>query len=123
MFECFVAFSIMVVILMGTVQAGYPPRIEQHPSHTVVNTSEPVTLECRASGEPRPTISWYKDAALISYNSRFSLIHDSNLFIMSASVGKGNRSDSGVYFCKASNEFGEANSANASLIVTCKSRL
>ena len=109
------------LLLMLDSVWGSAPRIEQHPSSIVVNTSDPVTLECRASGKPSPKITWYKDGQLIQLpNAKLSLIHDSNLFIMSATLGKGNKSDSGVYYCKASNELGEAISSNATLVVACK---
>jgi hypothetical protein len=85
-----------------------------------VNDSEPVTLECRASGEPRPKITWFKDAAQITIpqsRAKYSLLSDSDLFIISASLGKGNKSDSGTYYCRAENEHGVAHSANATLVV------
>ncbi len=111
--------------------SGSIPRIEQHPMSVIVNVSDPVTLECRASGEPKPKITWYRDGHLLNIgasknegstqlqsNSKYTLIHDSNLFIISASLGKGNKSDTGVYYCKAQNQHGEAVSSNATLVIT-----
>ena len=45
----------------NTNNNNQPPRIEQHPNSIIVNVSDPVTLECRASGTPKPRISWMKD--------------------------------------------------------------
>jgi hypothetical protein len=104
-----------------------PPKIEQHPNSVIVNASDPVTLECRASGEPKPKISWFKDGQRLNLDrvdsnsiskSKYTLIHDSNLFIFSATLGKANKTDSGVYYCMAENEYGQAISSNASLIIT-----
>lgn len=113
--------SILILLLLAVLHlatAG-PPRIEQNPVSVTVNASDPVTLECRVNGEPKPKITWYKDGNQLNIiNSKYTLIHESNLFIISASIGKGNRSDTGVYYCKAQNEHGEAVSSNASLIIT-----
>lgn len=115
----------VLMAMMTNVIASSSPRIDQHPVGLVVNMSDPVTLECRASGEPKPRITWYKDGQLLNLvngesmamSSKYTLIHDSNLFIFSAAVGKGNRSDTGAYYCRAENEHGFANSQTAHLIV------
>ena len=60
-------------------------------------------------------ILWYKDGKLLHIpkhesdlvldplnfkSNKYALIHDSNLFIFSAMLGRGNKSDNGVYNCK-----------------------
>lgn len=110
-------------------QTQAQPKIEQHPNSIIVNISDPVTLECRASGEPKPKITWLKDGNQLELlANRYTLIHDSNLFIFSATLGKqstsGNASiasktsDAGVYQCRAENELGSALSGNATLSIT-----
>lgn len=37
------------------------PVIESHPSALDVILNNPITLPCRATGSPRPTISWQKE--------------------------------------------------------------
>ncbi|RNA22454.1 hypothetical protein BpHYR1_016030 [Brachionus plicatilis] len=43
-------------------------------SHIIVNVSDPVTLECRVSGEPRPRISWLKDYHVLDIDQLKSYI-------------------------------------------------
>ena len=38
-----------------------PPKIIEHPEDTAVAKNEPVTLGCKAEGDPTPTITWFKD--------------------------------------------------------------
>ena len=117
--------SQVLIILMALVTASchcqLMPRIEQNPvGNVVVNVSDPVTLECRASGEPRPAIAWYKDGKLLDMvqDSHYTLIRGSDLFIISARVGRNERSDSATYQCRATNAHGEATSTNSTLLVT-----
>ncbi len=132
------AFSLLLVLSVASLRgssAGLAPRIDQHPNSVTVNMSDPVTLECRASGDPRPKITWYKDGVRLSLDfttdssngvvaakSKYTLIHDSDLFIFAAMLGKGNKSDTGVYYCRADNQHGHAVSHNASIVISCKSK-
>ena len=43
-----------------------PPEIIQPPTSTSGNLHSTVNLTCRATGNPIPTILWYKDNVLIS---------------------------------------------------------
>jgi len=93
---------------------GVAPKIDQNPNSVIVNVTDPVTLECRATGYPKPDITWYKDGKLLNIpkhesdlvdplnfkSNKYALIHDSNLFIFSAMLGRGNKSDNGIYNCK-----------------------
>lgn len=120
------AVTVVVAVVALSVCAdgrSEPPRIEQHPNSIIVNVSDPVTLECRVSGSPRPTITWLKDGVPLELPlaNRYTLIHESNLFIYAASFAKSGSNftgDAGVYQCRAQNENGAVTSANATLAIT-----
>lgn len=111
-----------MLLVIGCVQgSSRPPRIDQNPlSVLTVNISDPVTLECRVSGDPEPVVTWYKNERLldIAGDNKYTLIRGTDLFIISAKVGRGEKSDSGDYFCKATNEHGQVSSGKATLLVT-----
>lgn len=112
---------IIVLVIVNKIFSQQAPKIELHPNSIIVNVSDPVTLECRVSGEPKPKVTWLKDGHQIeidNFKSKYTLIHGSNLFIFAATLGRHNKSDSGVYQCKAENELGTAISHNASLMIT-----
>ena len=116
-------YYLFIIVSMLTKQAIFQqaPKIELHPNSIIVNASDPVTLECRVSGEPKPKVIWLKDGLKIDIDhlkSKYTLIHGSNLFIFAAALGRHNKSDSGVYQCIAENEYGIAKSINASLMIT-----
>ena len=78
-------FIILMALLTASCHGQLMPRIEQNPvGNVIVNVSDPVTLEYRASGEPRPEIAWYKGGKLLDIvqDNHYTLIRSSDLFII-----------------------------------------
>ncbi len=96
------------------------PKITQQPLDMEVVRNEPVTLNCRASGSPPPTIEWFKadtgepvrTAPLDPLAQHRILLPDGSLFFLSAKHGR-KEQDTGVYYCVASNEVGAVRSVGS----------
>ncbi|KAF5269632.1 hypothetical protein FQR65_LT05971, partial [Abscondita terminalis] len=93
-----------------------PPRIIEHPVDTTVARHEPATLNCHATGEPEPTITWYKDGSIVRTAQHRVLLPAGNLFFLKV-VQSRKESDGGVYWCEATNALGKSRSRNATLTV------
>ncbi|XP_063167198.1 roundabout homolog 4 [Candoia aspera] len=97
----------------------FAPQIVDHPSNLVVRKDQPATLNCRAAGNPAPTIEWYRNGKYVKTSKDDAtvqpiLLLDGSLFFLRLSQEKG-KSDEGVYHCLARNHLGIAMSKNASL--------
>ncbi|XP_060106911.1 roundabout homolog 4 [Heteronotia binoei] len=99
----------------------FEPQIIGHPSDLVVGLNQPATLNCRATGNPPPTIEWYRNGERVETTkddatAQPTLLPDGSLFFLQLSQKKG-KSDEGVYNCVARNHLGTVMSKNASLYV------
>ncbi|KAM4015872.1 roundabout homolog 4 isoform 2-T2 [Anomaloglossus baeobatrachus] len=93
---------------------AFMPRIIEHPSDLVVRRDQPGTMNCRAEGNPEPTIEWYRNSESVNFSKGHnSLILGGSLFLLHIR----GKSDEGVYTCVARNPLGTAISRNASLSI------
>ncbi|XP_053737549.1 hemicentin-1 isoform X1 [Synchiropus splendidus] len=80
------------------------PVIQDHPQLLDVILNNSIMLPCKASGSPRPTITWQKEGINIhTTGGSFTLLPSGSLQISRASV-----SDTGTYICVAQNPAGTA---------------
>ena len=91
-------------------------------SVTEVNTTagNPVTLECRASGNPIPMIYWTFKGMNITSNGHYNIVFDEG--ISTIQIFKTTIEDFGVYTCTAVNEEGQS-SHDITVIVFSKNFL
>ncbi|XP_066570686.1 peroxidasin isoform X1 [Amia ocellicauda] len=75
------------------------PSFVIQPQNTEVLVGESVTLECSATGQPHPRVTWTKgDRTPVPTDSRFTITSSGGLYIQNV-----NQADGGQYTCFASN--------------------
>ena len=93
------------------------PEIATHPQNITTREGQNVTLYCNATGNPVPTISWYKNGYPIN-NSFSTILSPSHEQLTIRNV---NRIDSGDdYTCQAKNIVGTDTSNASTINVQCK---
>ena len=91
------------------VIVSIPPTITQPPVATSGNLHSTVNLTCRATGNPIPTILWYKDYVLISNDNN----DPSKLMFTELTLN-----DRGFYHCEARSIIdGHVISVNSSSVI------
>jgi len=79
----------LILFLASDAVAVTGPEILEHPLDIVVSRNEPVTLNCKVSGDPEPNVEWYKDGELVTTaredpRSHKILLPDNGLFFLRA---------------------------------------
>ena len=87
-----------------------PPRAQVADSHTATRGRNRL-LNCVVSGDPNPTVSWYRNGTQLASGTKYMILENSSLWI-----GNVAESDAGDYSCVAVNEAGN-DTATTSLIV------
>ncbi|MEE6496324.1 hypothetical protein FKM82_002300 [Ascaphus truei] len=79
-----------------------PPSIKQGRGLVTTLIDTPANLECITMGVPSPRITWRKDGSILpGNNSRYFIYESGSLYFPSANI-----TDSGRYFCLATNAVG-----------------
>ncbi|CAN7942454.1 unnamed protein product, partial [Ixodes hexagonus] len=107
-------FSLSLVSFASRAVPGRAPRITEHPSDVVVRKHEPVTLRCRADGDPPARISWFHEGRPVRNSATRMVLPEGQLFFLHVQHSRRDQ-DTGVYWCAATNALGEARSRNASV--------
>ncbi|XP_064595276.1 roundabout homolog 1-like isoform X2 [Liolophura sinensis] len=115
-----IALTALLGHLSGLTQGALPnPRIVEHPKDGYVAKNEPATLNCKAEGNPKPVVTWYRNGRKVVTSeqdpSSHRLLLDDQLFFLRIIHNKNNKPDIGVYYCKATNIHGSVVSRNATL--------
>lgn len=84
---------------------GAPPRILVHPKNVTVLDRRAAILICEAEGDPKPTLTWYKDGQKFN-KLRVPIIKYNNGIFLKIEPFKNDR-DSGIYECLVENGVGE----------------
>nr|XP_053643915.1 roundabout homolog 2-like [Cherax quadricarinatus] len=111
--------QLLVLLTVTIAQEDGPPVIKEHPSNVVARRNDPVTLNCAASGAT--SIRWFRDGKEVITSTQDPRSHrvllpaGSLFFLRVTSTRKD--SDTGTYWCVASNNYGATRSHNATLTV------
>ncbi|XP_069956737.1 roundabout homolog 2-like isoform X1 [Cherax quadricarinatus] len=113
--------TMLVMLLLEVTWAHQegPPVIKEHPSSVVARRNDPVTLNCAAAGAAR--IRWFCDGEEVVTStqdprSHRVLLPAGSLFFLRVTTTRKD-SDTGTYWCVASNSYGATRSQNATLTV------
>ncbi|XP_021098568.1 hemicentin-1 [Heterocephalus glaber] len=78
-----------------------PPVITFEPVETVVDAGGRVRLDCQATGEPRPMVTWSRQGHSVPWDDRVSVLPNNSLYIAAAQ-----KEDTSEYECVARNLMG-----------------
>ena len=93
---------------------GKAPEVIKPAKKVEVEEGKPAKIECQISGQPKPTVEWFKDSENVKETKRIKPESDDKTF--SLNFKETELDDEGDYKCVARNEFGSV-SSQAELLV------
>lgn len=85
------------------------PKAAPHFAQTFGNRrcyeGESLTYECRITGDPKPSVAWFKDGVKVEQGV-FQISEDGQFYKLE--IVEVFDEDAGVYECRAKNDYGEA---------------
>jgi roundabout axon guidance receptor 2 len=91
-----------LLILVSAALALPPTIVLESPATIIYKEDSTVKLDCNATGDPKPTIEWYKNGASMGIESGGRMTEEESALVIFETY----RSDEGFYMCKAKNKFG-----------------
>lgn len=95
-------------------KAATPPQIVRPLRNAMCTQNHNAQFTCEITGEPTPTITWYKGAREISNGARYHIYNDGDTYNLTIKDVFGEDADE--YICRASNK-GGVKSTRAELII------
>lgn len=95
--------SMRSVITIKLQDERPPPLIHEGPSNQTLPIKSVTTMPCKASGDPKPVINWYKDGIPVIPSDKVSL---SEGYLTISNLNKDE--DAGIYTCVASSKGGKS---------------
>ncbi|KAM4796723.1 neural cell adhesion molecule 2 isoform 2-T2 [Rhinophrynus dorsalis] len=86
------------------VIVNVPPAIlpQQRSFNATADRQEDITIFCRATGSPKPHISWYRNGKMVEENDKYALRDDNTELTIRNIINR----DAGSYICRATNKAG-----------------
>ncbi|KAF5916712.1 hypothetical protein HPG69_005507 [Diceros bicornis minor] len=100
-YTCVAANEAGVVERSMSLTLQSPPVITLEPVGTVINAGGKVVLNCQATGEPPPTVTWSRQGHSIPWDDRVHVLSNNSLYIAAAQ-----KEDTSEYECVARNFMG-----------------
>lgn len=79
-------------------------------SDSVAKEGEPCSLSCRATGNPLPTVQWYKDDVCIDNSAKYQITYNNGEALLT--IERADTSHGGKYACVATNRLGSDRTAS-----------
>ncbi|XP_014664077.1 PREDICTED: palladin-like [Priapulus caudatus] len=93
-----------------------PPTFSQPVKSQAATDGERILLEGVVTGQPTPTVTWYKDGVEITNNPYYQISYQTYNGHVSLSVVRSRLDDAGKYTCKAENPSGTSSSSAEVLV-------
>lgn len=88
-----------------------PPVFVEAPKNQTIPKGQSASFPCSATGDPAPSIKWYKSHDPVSHNAHLSILSNGTLLVRSVT-----EQDTGWFICRATSEAG-TREAKAYLLV------
>ena len=114
---CYLHFSIPLFLCLADQSFSFvtvAAFITQKPSSITVEEGQNVSLHCKATGQPKPTVTWRKAFSHVSKER--TRVVDGKLTIV-----KITKADGGAYACSAKNLLGEDSAVALVMVIDSSS--